>query len=211
MDKPGALWFHAGQPLKTESRPLMSLPLPLPLSLPSPARCAPILLCSLVLLLGACGGNRNPMMVKRTDCPAVAVVKNANTLTRFRGEGRDAADLLWSANLEGVLNRCNEGKDGKGPIVNSIDVQIGAQRAAAGPAESITVPVFAAVVRDGTTLIAKDVRQVTLNFADKSLQGRASQTFAVTLTDRERAKGGKYEVLFGFQLTSNDVLYNIAR
>jgi hypothetical protein len=169
---------------------------------------SPLLSAALVLVLAACSSNQNPLKITRTDCPAVSIVKNANVLTRFQGFGRDTQDVLWVANLDGLVDRCNEAK---GPITNQISVRVGIQRAEAGPPESVVVPVFIAVVRDSKTLITKDIKQVTVNFADKSLRGAATQSFTTAISDREKAKTGKYEVVVGFQLNDDEALFNILR
>jgi hypothetical protein len=114
--------------------------------------------------LALAGCQRNPLLVKRSLCPAVAVPVYAGDTTLFRdgdtGRNADAIDVV--ATITDVRGTCTEAADMLATQVNYVVV---ARRTDAGPARSVTLPVFATVVQGGNLLVSKQLSSVTLNFA----------------------------------------------
>ena len=74
-------------------------------------------------LLALAGCVSNPLEVRRTSCPAVAVAKHSGTLTRFAEPGRfDVQDVQFSAAIANVSPSCVEDANGARTAV-TLDIQ----------------------------------------------------------------------------------------
>jgi hypothetical protein len=181
-------------------------------------------LIALPLLLAACGTG-NPLEVRRTSCPAIAVPKYTGTLTRFSQAGRfDVQDVLLVASIGQLDANCEETEAG---VRTALSFNILATRPVKGPAEAVQLPFFVTVVKDGETLIAKQVYGASVNFADGAASANLSQVVTVAtpkipLPPRPKKnnefdefapppKPAVYELLVGFQLSDSDVVYNITK
>jgi hypothetical protein len=135
------------------------------------ARRWPLLLAGLAALAGC---ERNPLIVKRSPCPAVAVPVYAGDISRFQpGTAPDIQNLDFTASITNVRADCSEGG---GTLVSSIRYDVVARRMQAGPERSIEVPVFASVVQGGNLLVSKDVNRVVLRFPAGQVRAVAGGT-----------------------------------
>ncbi|WP_243442642.1 hypothetical protein [Sandarakinorhabdus sp. AAP62] len=116
------------------------------------------------LLLAGC--DRNPLVVRRSSCPAVAVAAYAGDTTLFRqaatGAAADAANLDAVAAITNVRDECTETAE---QFVSRISYDVVVRRTDAAQARQFVLPVFAAVVQAGNIVNAKQLTQVTVNFA----------------------------------------------
>jgi hypothetical protein len=112
------------------------------------------------LLLAAC--DRNPLVVRRSSCPAVAVAAYAGDTTLFRPGQPDAANMEAVATITNVRDECAETSE---QFVSRINYDVIVRRTDAAPARQFVLPVFAAVVQAGNIVNAKQISQVTVNFA----------------------------------------------
>ena len=113
------------------------------------------------LLLAAC--DRNPLVVRRSSCPAVAVAAYAGDMTLFRpGAVADAANMDAVATITNVRDECAETAD---QFVSRITYDVIVRRTDAASARQFVLPVFSAVVQAGNIVNAKQISQVTVNFA----------------------------------------------
>ncbi len=118
------------------------------------------------------GCERNPLLVKRSACPAVAIPNFTGDVTLFNdGESRDASAIDVVATITNLRGVCDDGADKLGTNV-SFDV-VARRTSARGP-RIVSLPFFASVVQGGSTLISKQLGAVTLNFADGQLRTQAS-------------------------------------
>jgi hypothetical protein len=189
-----------------------------------------VLVSCAVLALSACA-SQNPLLVTRTSCPAVAVIKYANTITGFRqGGGMDQSDVDFTGQISNVSVDCRNGK-GDNAAQSVVSFDIGVLRRSANAAATQSIPYFVAVVQDGTTIISKTSYMATLQFNDKNGRSIARESFAAStpgvplppvpkkkrseaefLDEAESAaKAAKYEILIGFQLTDAQALFNISK
>jgi len=164
-----------------------------------------VILFGLVFLLAACG-NRNPLEVTVSRCPAVAVVGDAGTLTRFEGQGRNVEDVAFTASIVDVTLTCEEAED----VTSEVIFSVAATAGDAFKGGSVTIPYFVVVMKDNSQIITKKIYDVTLNF---DREGRASSREVIEqhIPTIEQARRYNYEVLLGFQLTAQDAVYNMER
>ncbi|TRW18291.1 hypothetical protein [Glacieibacterium frigidum] len=114
--------------------------------------------------LALAGCQNNPLLVKRSLCPAVAVPAYAGDTTLFAAgdTDRNAAGVDVVATITDVRGTCTEGTDSIETQVNYVVV---ARRIDATAARQVTLPVFASVVQGGNLLVSKQLSSVTVSFA----------------------------------------------
>jgi len=139
------------------------------------------------------GCQRNPLVIKRAICPAVAVPIYAGDLTSFLpGTGPDAGNIDVAATITGVRETCTETPK---TLVTNITYDVIARRTATAGARRVSLPVFAAVVQGGNLIVSKQIGSVSLDFADGEARAVASASArgsvarsATTLPDEIQAK-----------------------
>ncbi|MGB7406520.1 MAG: hypothetical protein WA906_12590 [Pacificimonas sp.] len=134
-----------------------------------------------VTTLAACGANSNPLRVSRSACPAVAVLGYAGDTTLFSpATSRDADAIDITATITNLRSNCysNEGR-----IVSQATYDVIATRTNAGPARSVTLPVFSTVMRAGDRIVSKDVGGVTLSFPAGSARAEASASARADISE----------------------------
>lgn len=111
--------------------------------------------------LGGC--QRNPLVVKRSPCPAVAVPSYLGDATIFAAGGAvDARNIDVVATITNVRDTCFEGAE---KLTTDVTFEVVARRSEAGPARSVALPVFATIVQGGNLVLSKQVSNVTVAFA----------------------------------------------
>lgn len=123
--------------------------------------------------LALAGCQRNPLLVKRSICPAVAVPAYAGDTTLFRdgdtGRNADAVDVV--ATITDVRGTCTEGTD---TIATQVAYVVIARRTDASAARQVTLPVFTSVVQGGNLLVSKQLGSVTVSFAAGQLRAEVA-------------------------------------
>lgn len=131
-----------------------------------------VLVLTAALALSAC--SKNPLKITRNPCPAVAVPAYTGDVTLFSRPGTTNADAIdVVAVITNVRGGCAENGD---QFVTNVSFDVLATRTDKGPARAVTLPWFAAVVQGGDNLVAKQIGQVTINFADGQDRAQASAT-----------------------------------
>ncbi len=101
--------------------------------------------------------------VTRSGCPAVAVPDHTGDMTIFNpASSTDASAIDVVAHITNLRSTCNsEGER----IYTEATFDINATRMRTDGPRTITVPYFSTVVQGGTAVVAKRVKNVTLQFA----------------------------------------------
>jgi hypothetical protein len=134
---------------------------------------------ALALLLAGC--ERNPLIVSRSACPAVAVAAHVGDVTLFRSAGTDAADIDAVATITNVREECSETAD---QFVTRVTFDVVTRRTDAAQARQISLPVFAAVVQAGNVINAKEITNVGVNFAAGQARGIGQATITAAVSRR---------------------------
>ncbi len=163
-----------------------------------------VFLSALLLLLAAC--NKSPFEVQVSRCLAVAVVGDVGTLTRFNGSGTTASDVAYTASIMDVQSSCEEG----GNVRSEVSFYIGATAGPALEKQTVTIPYFVAVLKDNSQIVSKKKFEVTLNFDGNSYAG-SQQVIGQIIPTIEQARRYNYELLLGFQMKPQDVVFNMER
>lgn len=157
-------------------------------------------------LLASCASN--PFIVEITDCPAVAFVKYANTVTMFPDNSEmRVEDVAYTVHLSDLNVDCQD--EGEG-VTTHINFTINGERGPQGKADAIDVSYFVTVLREGDQMMGKRVFDSRIHFqgADRA---RTRERITQVLPNDTFADQYHHEVLIGFQLSENDAAYNLRR
>lgn len=124
-------------------------------------RPAILVLASAIALAGC---QKNPLKVTRNPCPAVAIPAYTGDVTLFSRAGTvnaDAIDVV--ATITNVRGGCTDNGD---RFVTNVSFDVLARRNDKGAARAVTLPFFIAVVQGGDKIVAKQISQITVNFAE---------------------------------------------
>lgn len=120
----------------------------------------------------------------RSVCPAVGVPDYTGDVTLFsRPDARTADALDVTAAITNVRSTCN---DTGAQVYTSATFDVVAMRRDVRGARTVELPYFSTVMRGGTSVVAKRIGTVTLNFADGQERAQASGT-AGSYVDRAAA------------------------
>ncbi len=162
----------------------------------------------LVGLLAGCGGKKaNPLRVTVMRCPAPAVVEGVATLTRFAGARRTADAVLFTAAIEDLRLRCDQGER----VRSHLRFRIVATRGPALRDEVVEVPYFVAVIRDNGEIVAKKIYRTRLVFTRGSKRAETVEEILQTIPSIAQARRYDYELLVGFQVKTDDLIFNVVR
>lgn len=162
-----------------------------------------------VSVLAACSSRgKNPLKVVIERCPAPAVVEGVSTLTRFAGSEKTADARLFTASIEHLDLRCEQGAH----VVSHLHFRIVATR---GPAlrgsHTVEVPYFVALMRDNAEIVSKQIYRTRLVFSDGAQRAETIEEIRQTIPSIDQARRYHYELLVGFQLKSDELIFNVVR
>ncbi len=161
---------------------------------------------TLVLALTLVACNNNPLEVTISRCPAVAVVGDTGTLTRFNGDGRTADDVMFTATISDVEVSCSEGDS----VSSAVSLYIAAESDGKIVNDTVTLPYFVAILKDNSEVVTKRIFDVTLRF-DGNGYAVSREVLSQYIPTIEQARRYNYEFLIGFQLSIDDVAFNMER
>jgi hypothetical protein len=160
----------------------------------------------ILLAFTAVSCQKNPFQVTESNCPAVSVVSNVGSITRFAGAGRNAADVAFNASITGVTVNCTQGEG----IDMEVSFAIVARRGPAMTEDSATLPYFVILMRDNHRITVKKVYETRIDFAGAD-RAAVRETIQQRFEGTDPARRYDYELLIGFQLTPDEVIYNALR
>ncbi len=215
-----------------------------------PVCSAPFTAMALAVVLAGCAGNNEidvesgvGITATRSICPASGIPVHTGDITVFNPlTSRDAAAIDVTATITNLRTQCNDQGEQIFALA-SFDVQ--ASRRNPAGARQVTLPYFSTVVQGGSSVVAKRLGSVTINFADGQYRAQAPaqasayvSRAAVTLPaeiaqqiTRRRKSGdadaavdpmtipevraavqrATFELLVGFQLSQDQLRYNVTR
>lgn len=107
----------------------------------------------------------------RSACPRVGVTAGTGDITLFNPPAsREASAIDVTATLTNLESTCVDSVD---PIVTTVSFDVLARRAQPGPAREVTLPYYLAIVRGGSSVVAKTVNQVTVRFEEGQIRAQA--------------------------------------
>ncbi len=168
---------------------------------------------SIALLLSACGifGGQVDLEIPealKQKCPPIGIVAYTGEITRFAGSGREATDLAYQGQISGLSMICEDSEDERG-LNALITFDITAIRGPSG-GSSVEFPYFVTVTRGNEAVLEKTVYSSFHSFAG---QGRSAQREGIRAYVPLSPEGEilDLEILIGFQLTREELSYNVNR
>lgn len=154
-------------------------------------------------VLAGCG---NSSGTPDPGCPRISIVTDLSRATYFRpGAGRDLTDVVAEGELELRDMKCVYARN---QVDLDFHVLVGV---APGPAQrerQIDVEYFVAVMDPNRAITAKETFRARVDFGN----GRQRRVLDEQITPRiplgDKAAGGGYDVLVGFQLTPDQLQWN---
>jgi len=144
-------------------------------------------------------------------CPRAAIMPDLQAVLRYKpGAGRSDADLAYGVKLLAASVSCG-GKTDKKTKAKEIEITsklgIAAQRTDTKTKEG-QVTYFAAVVNRNNTILAKRDFTVNLKFEGDRQRIEITDELNVVLPLAPGTSGGDYAILYGFQLSPEELKFN---
>jgi hypothetical protein len=149
-------------------------------------------------------------------CPGWGMLQDQATITAFRdGPGRDITDIQYKARIVAPPGECEYFLDEK-RMVLSFTVVFDIEPGPTADAAQIRIPYFVAIVRKGNVLIDKPGFKENFEAIATLPENRTSFRYQDAPIDIELPIGDDLnprdiEILFGFQLTEDQLNYNRAQ
>ena len=143
-------------------------------------------------------------------CPDASALVTASTATVFRTPGStDPTDEKFTVWITGVKTGCDFDKMTHTTDSN-IRIMFRARRPPSADAASYSVPYFVAVTQGGNRILTKKLFQAQFAFAPGATSVTFESDVGNTVIKMGRGlKIGSYEILTGFQLTQEQLDYNV--
>ena len=164
-----------------------------------------VLVAMVGLLVTAC--SKNVYEVTISPCPALAIVGDVGTLTRFAGNGRDTQDVAFTATATNAEISCTA----EGSVVSTVTFDLIAKAGPALKSNNETISYFVAVMKDNHVIVTKKIYNVNLRFGGNNSRVELRQSIQNVIPTLDQAQHYDYEILIGLQLTPDEAAYNIAR
>ncbi|HCH56693.1 MAG TPA: hypothetical protein DEV64_06355 [Rhodospirillaceae bacterium] len=164
----------------------------------------------LCLLAAACGVFKKDQLYA---CPAVFILQDAQNLTRFKpGPGRDIIDIRFEAEIFDFRGKCGFNEDdGIWAVEVELLVQISVEKGPANRQREIEFEYFVVLPAFEGKPGGKRIFTVKGQFEEGRTKLVYQDDVALNLPLKNPNDGGKTEIVFGFQLTPDELKFNRAR
>lgn len=149
---------------------------------------------------------KNPLLVKVSHCPSVAVMGDMGSYTRIKGDSNLASDVLYTATVSNVVVDCED----KSQVKTAVTFDVSALAGPAMKDRSVTIDYFVVTAKDTSSLVNKQTYSVTLTFDSKGRAGK-NQTILHEIPNIDRARRYDYELIIGLVATPTEYYRNIRR
>jgi|GEM_PF-578014 len=161
---------------------------------------------TMTVLAGCGGGSKIESQIPRLICPAVGLVQGTTTVTKFRDtDSYLEGDVLYEAYISGLSSSCQEESGG---VAADFAFDVTASKGVASSTDQVSLPYYVAVTTANGAIISKQVFNAVVDLAE---DGRG--TVREHLNQHIQAQGQdfhSYEILIGFQLSEDDLVYNLS-
>jgi hypothetical protein len=149
----------------------------------------------------------NSLHLSYTDvkCPSTDITGQLGSVSRFRGEGGNFADLTYHASLTGLKGECDLDDDG---VTITMTVTVLAEIGPAAALRTADFPYFVAIVGTNNRIVAKRQFDDTLTFPANQRRAGATDTITQRIPLKDPHNASDLHVFVGFQLTREELEYN---
>jgi hypothetical protein len=158
----------------------------------------------LALLATACS-SKNKKEAKGPACPSVGVLADAAQLAQFAST-ENAGDLVFRAEMVNAAASCDYSRK---HVDLALAVQVHAIRGSAGGPSVHPSRYFVAVVDAQERILAREFFSLPIVFENTRQQAVLRDTVdRVRIPVKSKEAGATYQVIVGFELTPDQVIYN---
>ncbi len=161
----------------------------------------------IAFILASCGTKRKGGKILVSNCPAVGVVENLNALTRFNGQSQTNQDVVFDAVITDVEVRCSEG----GSVTSDISFSIRGKKGPAFQGSAQTLTYYVVIIRDNYFVTNKKVYTTQLAFDGRSDTAGVRERVVQTFNSFEEPRRYDYEILIGFEVSPEELQFNVTR
>lgn len=165
------------------------------------------LLAASALSVAACGSTKAKREANPGICPNALVLADAARLVEFEGEAA-AENIAYSAEIENIELTCRF--YGERPIEASVDIDFAFGRGPKGAVRDHNFTYFVAVTRTNLEVIEKAEYTIPVRFDEDDPVETLSENIEQIVIPRanETTAGTNFEIVVGFSLTPEQVIYN---
>lgn len=157
-------------------------------------------------LLGGCSVFED-QEAQLTDCPSIATLESARTLTRFApGGGRDLSDAVLQARIDEAAPTVCRIDDGEAVVEMQVRFDLAQGPAASG--ENAGFGYFVAISDPDSRIVAREGFALSVDFPDTRTQASAVDDVVTTIPLPPGARLEDYRLIVGLQLTREELEYN---
>lgn len=157
------------------------------------------------VLAAACSSNGKDE-AKGPSCPKVGVLADAAKLVNFAGSESSMSEIVYRAEIVNAAATCDIDDD---RVDLALAIQVHAVRDAAGGAAIYPARYFVAVVDKDERILAKKVFDLAIAFEGAQAQRVLRDSIdEIRIPIENEEAAGTYQVLVGFELTPDQVIYN---
>ncbi len=160
-----------------------------------------ILAASVLALLGACSADDTVYL----PCPRIVVVKDAQNLTRFIGEGRDLTDVVFEAKIDGNGISCDYDES---DLEVEMQVRLEVARGPAAPGEGAKLRYFVAIARTDRTILAREEFGLDISMPGNHTRVVALDDVSPRIPLDPGENGSSYLIYLGLSLSDEEMAYN---
>lgn len=141
-------------------------------------------------------------------CPRLVLLDDLDRMTVFRdGPGRDLTDVEFEARIVRVGGQCSYSENA---IEMETDVFFAARRGPADQSRTAEFSYFAAILDDERKVLQKSIFGVGVNFPPNLDEGSLVDSLRQRIPREAGQTGDDFTVVFGLQLTAEQLEYNRA-
>lgn len=144
-------------------------------------------------------------------CPHVDIIGEAADYYSYDGKGLDLGDLVSHATITGMTGACAAGpmaSHHRKTVRTNVTIAMTVERGPAAKGETLTLPYFIAVVRDGK-ILNKKIFNVDVTFApNTTVTSVRSPVRVIDLPASNSIEDTDYHMAVGFQLNHAQLEYN---
>lgn len=171
--------------------------------MPRPSAClAPL---AAILLLAGCAPRDDEFP---PACPALSLVPDADRIVRFAGAGRDAADIVYEADITNVPARCE--RDGATAVRATLHVEADLRGGLAARSDTAAVPYFVALTEGGKVLQEQDFQLGAELRASGTATKVRGEDVELLLPVTAAKSAAAYRIHVGFRLSPEELAFNRA-
>lgn len=159
------------------------------------------------LVLSSCGRERRGGFVLVSNCPAVGVIEHLNAITRFKGSGQTNQNVVFDAHISDLDVTCSEG----GSVTTDISFSIRGKKGPAFEGQTPDIRYYVVIIRDNYLVTNKQVYTTRLNFRPGSDTASVRERLVQTFDNFEEPRRYDYEVLIGFEVSPEELAFNVVR